>query len=53
MCCAALNVHLTVVMDQTASFERRLIVRAYGADMVITPKSDGLYGAILKAKELV
>ena len=53
MCCAALNVRLTVVMDQTASFERRLIVRAYGAALVITPRAGGLRGAILKARELV
>jgi len=40
-------------MPDTMSRERRMLLRAYGADLVLTPGSEGMSGAIRKAEELV
>jgi len=44
--------HCTLVMPDTMSRERRLLLRAYGANLVLTPGSEGMGGAIRKAEEM-
>ena len=50
--CAALGYKLTLVMPDTMSMERRLLLRAYGAQLVLTPGSQGMRGAIQTAEEM-
>ena len=52
MVCAARGYRCTLVMPETMSKERRMLLRAYGADLVLTPGSEGMGGAIRKAEEL-
>lgn len=42
-----------IVMPETMSVERRKLIAAYGAELVLTPGSEGMKGAIAKAKEIV
>ena len=44
--------HLILTMPETMSIERRKLVSAYGAEVVLTPGGDGMKGAIAKAEEL-
>lgn len=44
--------HLILTMPETMSIERRKLVAAYGAEVVLTPGSEGMKGAIRKAEEL-
>lgn len=44
--------HLILTMPETMSIERRKLVAAYGAEVVLTPGSKGMKGAIEKAQEL-
>jgi cysteine synthase A len=53
MVCAARGYRCTLVMPDTMSTERRTLLRAYGAELVLTPGSEGMLGAIRKAEELV
>ena len=53
MVCAARGYRCTLVMPDTMSRERRILLRAYGAELVLTPGSEGMLGAIRKAEEMV
>ena len=48
----ALNLKIIITMPETMSVERRNFMKAYGAELVLTPGSEGIKGAIAKAKEL-
>jgi cysteine synthase A len=53
MVCAARGYRCTLVMPDTMSRERRMLLRAYGAELILTPGSEGMMGAIRRADELV
>ena len=52
MVCAARGIKCAFVMPETMSRERKLLLKAYGADLILTPGPDGMGGAIKKAEEM-
>lgn len=52
MIAAAKGYKVLIVMPETMSMERRQLAQAYGAELMLTPGSDGIKGSIAKAKEL-
>jgi len=52
MVCAARGYKCTLLMPETMSKERRILLRAYGAELIITPGSEGMPGAIRRAEEM-
>jgi cysteine synthase A len=53
MVAAARGYHLVLTMPETMSVERRSLLRAYGAALVLTPGPQGMKGAIAKATEML
>jgi len=53
MVCAARGYRLVLTMPETMSRERRILLRAYGAELILTPGSEGMTGAIKRAEDLV
>ena len=53
MVCAARGYKCILTMPETMSKERRAVLRAYGAEVVLTPGPDGIAGSIRKAEEIV
>ena len=50
--CAARGYKLVLIMPDTMSKERRVLLRAYGAELILTPGSEGMVACIRKAEEM-
>jgi cysteine synthase A len=53
MVCAARGYRCRLFMPETMSNERRMLLRAYGAELVLTPGAEGMVGAIRRAEQMV
>lgn len=53
MVCAAKGYQAIFTMPESASRERRALIRAYGAELILTPAAEGAMGAVKRAQELV
>ena len=52
MVCAARGIKAAFVMPETMSRERKLLLKAYGAELILTPGAEGMAGAIARAQAL-
>lgn len=52
MCCAVMGLKIIIVMPDNMSIERQKVIKSYGAELVLTPASLGMQGAVDKAYEL-
>lgn len=52
MCCTVMGLRIIIVMPESMSLERRKLIQGYGAELVLTPKEEGMQGAVDKAEEL-
>ncbi len=52
MVCAARGYRCILTMPETMSKERRILLRAYGAELVLTPGPEGMGGAIARAEQI-
>ncbi|MGV3721356.1 MAG: cysteine synthase A [Actinomycetota bacterium] len=50
--CAAKGYRCTLIMPETMSMERRVLLKALGAELILTPAAEGMIGALNKASEL-
>ena len=51
LACAQMQLHFTAVMPEGVTEERIFTIRAYGGEVLLTPRAEGIHGAVARAKE--